>query len=191
MKMIIATNNAHKVIEFKRILEPLGYQVISLKEAGISIEVEETGETFAENATLKANAVYHLARMPVIADDSGLCVEALDGAPGVYSARYGGEGLDDQGRNLLLLKNMEGITNRKAKFVCAIVLVQENGEVQAFLGESPGEIGFEERGEYRFGYDPVFVVNGQTFAEMPPEEKDRLSHRGRASELLLEYLNNK
>ena len=188
MEIILATNNAHKVAEFKRMLEPMGHTVTTQRERGIAIEVEETGTTFAENAFLKANAIHELTGLAVIADDSGLCVDALSGDPGVYSARYGGEGLDDHGRNLLLLKNMEGVTERGGRFVCAIVYIDPQGEAHTFEGVCEGTIGFGERGANGFGYDPLFMVGDRSFSELSAEEKDAISHRGRANRLFCDYL---
>lgn len=182
MKLIAATNNAHKVIEFKRILEPLGYTVLSQKEAGIHIEVEETGETFEENAYLKAKSVYEASGLPTVADDSGIAVDALNGAPGVYSARYGGPALDDVGRYEKLLAEMENVpdSNRTARFVCAISLILSNEKVYSFTGVCEGKIGYAPRGENGFGYDPIFMVGDKSTAELSPAEKDKISHRGQA-----------
>lgn len=188
MEIILATNNAHKVGEYRRILEPLGFTVFSQREKGAVLEPEEDGTTFAENALIKAKALYDFLKLPVIADDSGLCVEALGGAPGIYSARYGGEGLDDRGRNRLLLQNMEGKTDRRAAFVCAIAYIDAAGESHLFEGRCEGEIAFAERGDNAFGYDPVFLVGNKTFAELDGEKKDAVSHRGRASRKLAAYL---
>lgn len=182
MKLIAATNNTHKVIEFKRILEPLGYTVLSQKEAGIHIEVEETGETFEENAYLKAKSVYEASGLPTVADDSGIVVDALNGAPGVYSARYGGPALDDVGRYEKLLAEMENVpdSNRTARFVCAISLILSNEKVYSFTGVCEGKIGYAPRGENGFGYDPIFMVGDKSTAELSPAEKDKISHRGQA-----------
>lgn len=182
MKLIAATNNTHKVIEFKRILEPLGYTVLSQKEAGIHIEVEETGETFEKNAYLKAKSVYEASGLPTVADDSGIAVDALNGAPGVYSARYGGPALDDVGRYEKLLAEMENVpdSNRTARFVCAISLILSNEKVYSFTGVCEGKIGYAPRGENGFGYDPIFMVGDKSTAELSPAEKDKISHRGQA-----------
>ena len=182
MKLIAATNNTHKVIEFKRILEPLGYTVLSQEEAGIHIEVEETGETFEENAYLKAKSVYEASGLPTVADDSGIAVDALNGAPGVYSARYGGPALDDVGRYEKLLAEMENVpdSNRTARFVCAISLILSNEKVYSFTGVCEGKIGYAPRGENGFGYDPIFMVGDKSTAELSPAEKDKISHRGQA-----------
>lgn len=181
MKIIAATKNKNKLREFGQILK--NFEIISQEEAGIDIDVEETGTTFEENSLLKARAIYEKTGIAAIADDSGLCVDALDGAPGVYSARYGTEGLDDEGRVRLLLKNMENIPKDKrgARFVCAITLVSDDAVITA-RGECEGSIAYEPRGENGFGYDPVFYVEQyeKTMAQISPEEKNAISHRGKA-----------
>ena len=188
MEIIIATGNAGKVREFKRMLEPLGYAVFSQKEKGISVDVEETGGTFAENALIKARAVWEQAHTAVIADDSGLCVDALDGRPGVYSARYAGEDATDADRNRKLLAELGGVENRSAHFTCAIAYISPEGKEQVFEGICPGKIGFEPKGSDGFGYDPLFYWEDKTFGEMSAEEKDAVSHRGRANRMLEAYL---
>ena len=188
MEIIIATGNAGKVREFKRMLEPLGYQVFSQKEKGIVLDVEETGSTFAENAMLKAKAVWKIAGLPVIADDSGLCVDALDGRPGIYSARYAGEHATDADRVEKLLSELEGKPRRTGRFVCAIAYLDKTGEARVFEGVCEGEIAYAPRGNDGFGYDPVFLVGEKTFAEMTAEEKDAVSHRGKANRLLEDFL---
>lgn len=182
MKLIAATNNAHKLVEFKRILEPLGFTVLSQKEAGIHVEAEETGTTFEENAYLKAKAVYDASGLPTVADDSGIAVDALNGAPGVYSARYGGPDLNDVDRYEKLLHEMGGVPDEKrtARFVCAISLILSSDQVFGFTGVCEGKIGYGPRGENGFGYDPIFMVGDKSTAELPPEEKDKISHRGQA-----------
>lgn len=191
MKIIAATKNKNKLREFGEILK--GFEIISQAEAGIDIDVEETGTTFEENSMLKAKAIFEMTGIPAIADDSGLCVDALGGEPGVYSARYGGEGYDDEGRVQLLLKNMKDIPDEKrtARFVCAITLVSEEGIITA-RGECEGKIAYEPKGENGFGYDPVFYVEqfGKTTAEISPEEKNSISHRGKALLLFAEKLKN-
>ncbi|MEE0867228.1 MAG: XTP/dITP diphosphatase [Clostridia bacterium] len=181
MKIIAATKNKNKLREFGEILK--GFEIISQEEAGLDIEVEETGSTFEENSMLKARAIYEASRLPAIADDSGLVVDALGGEPGVYSARYGGEGLDDKGRVELLLKNMKEVPKeeRTARFVCAITLV-DGARVITARGECEGVITYEPSGENGFGYDPVFFVQeyNKTLAEATPEEKNAISHRGKA-----------
>lgn len=188
MEIIIATGNAGKVREFKRMLEPLGYQVFSQKEKGIILDVEETGTTFAENAVLKAKAVWEKVKLPVIADDSGLCVDALDGRPGIYSARYAGEGATDADRVKKLLTELEGRENRTGRFVCAIAYIDGAGEPHVFEGVCEGTMAESPRGEDGFGYDPIFLVGEKTFAEMTAKEKDAVSHRGKANRLLEDYL---
>ena len=188
MEIIIATGNAGKVREFKRMLEPLGWTVFSQKEKGFSTAPEENGETFAENALIKARALWELCRIPVIADDSGLCVNALGGRPGVYSARYGGEGATDGEKNRKLLAELEGAADRTAYFACAIAYLDEAGREHIFEGKCPGEISPGPRGEDGFGYDPLFLCGEKTFAEMTAAEKDAVSHRGKANRLLEAYL---
>lgn len=185
MIFILASNNSKKLAEMRGILSPLGIELLSQSEAGLSIEVEENGSTFEENSRLKALGACDLVNAPCIADDSGLCVDALGGAPGVYSARYGGESCrSDKDRYELLLRNMEGVTDRRAKFVCVITCVFPNGDSIVCRGECPGEILAAPRGEGGFGYDPVFRPEGETrsMAEMDAGEKNAISHRGRALE---------
>ena len=154
------------------------------------MEVEETGTTFEENSLLKARAVMEASHLPAIADDSGLCVDCLNGAPGVYSARYGGEELDDAGRYRLLLNNMRGQMTRAAKFVSVITCCFPNGDVLTARGECPGTIAYAPMGEGGFGYDPVFFVPElkKTFAQLSAEEKNAISHRGTALKLFREQL---
>ena len=190
MKFVLATQNAGKVKEMSAILAQFDIEVISAKDAGIDLDVEETGATFAENAMLKAKAICKAANLPAIADDSGLCVDALNGGPGVYSARYGGESLDDKGRYQLLLNNMRGQTTRAAHFACAIACAFPNGKTLTAEGRCNGTIAFAPMGEGGFGYDPVFLVpeKRKTFAQMTAEEKAEISHRGRALEKFVEKL---
>ena len=157
-------------------------EVISEADAGVDVDVEETGTTFAENAALKARAVCAASGLPAIADDSGLCVDALNGAPGVYSARYGGEGLDDVGRYRLLLENMRGMTDRRCGFVSAICCAFPNGDEITAQGECRGTLAYAPRGENGFGYDPIFFIpeKKKTFAELTAQEKHEISHRGKA-----------
>ena len=179
-KFVLATHNPGKLAEMKAILSGLGVEVVSPAEAGVEVDVEETGATFAENAMLKAKAVCAAAGLPAIADDSGLCVNALNGGPGVYSARYGGEGLSDKDRYELVLKGLSGQLDRGAKFVSAICCAFPNGDVVTARGECPGLITYSPRGSGTFGYDPIFLVpeKKKTFAEMEGEEKNAISHRG-------------
>lgn len=181
MKFIMATNNAHKVIELSRILLPLGIEVVSAKDAGITLDdVEETGTTFAENAFLKANSAYKKIGMSVVADDSGLCVDALDGRPGVYSARYGGEGATDSEKNAKLLDELRNVddANRTAHFTSAICCILEDGTRIDVEGICNGKIAFEPHGNGGFGYDPIFICGDKCYAELSGEEKDAISHRG-------------
>lgn len=181
-KFVIATNNPHKVVEFKKILAPLGIECVSLKEMGIVCDAEETGTTFAENAYIKAKAVYDICKLPTVADDSGICVDALNGEPGVYSARYGGEGYDDEGRMYLLLKNMEQQEHRAAHFTSSISCVLNEETVLNAEGYIYGRLTREPRGTNGFGYDPIFLPDGYdlTTAEMEGEAKNAISHRGNA-----------
>lgn len=185
MKLVLASKNAHKLVEMRDILSQLGVEVVLESEVGVDVDVEETGATFEENAFLKARAVMEASGLPAIADDSGLCVDALNGAPGVYSARYGGEGLDDTGRYWLLLENMKGQMPRTAKFVSVITCCFPNGDVLTARGECPGTIAFAPQGKGGFGYDPVFFVPPlkKTFAQLTAEEKNAISHRGKALEV--------
>ena len=185
MKLVLASKNKKKLVEMNAILSQLGIEVCSEAEAGVDIDVEETGTTFEENSLLKARAVMEASGMPAIADDSGLCVTCLNDAPGVYSARYGGEGLDDTGRYQLLLQNMRGQTDRSAKFVSVITCCFPNGDVITARGECPGTIAFAPMGEGGFGYDPVFFVPAlkKTFSQLSAEEKNAISHRGKALEI--------
>ena len=194
MKLVLASKNAHKLVEMKDILSQLGVEVVLESEAGVDVDVEETGATFEENAYLKAHAVMEASGLPAIADDSGLCVDALGGAPGVYSARYGGPELDDAGRYKLLLENMRGQLDRRCKFVSAICCCFPNGDRVEARGECAGTLAYAPKGADGFGYDPIFFVPGlkKTFAELSPEEKNAISHRGNAlkafREKLEEYL---
>ena len=194
MKLVLASRNQKKMKEMNEILSGMGVEVCLQSDVGIDIDVEETGTTFEENSLLKAKAVMEASGLPAIADDSGLCVDALNGAPGVYSARYGGDGLDDTGRYKLLLANMPRGAARTAKFVSVITCCFPGGEVLTARGECPGTIAFAPMGEGGFGYDPVFFLPKlkKTFAQLAPEEKNAVSHRGRALEAfqakLEEYL---
>ena len=194
MKLVLASKNPKKLREMNEILSGMGVEVCLQADVGIDIDVEETGSTFEENSLLKAKAVVEASGLPAIADDSGLCVDALNGAPGVYSARYGGEGLDDAGRYRLLLSSMPMGQARTAKFVSVITCCFPNGDVLTARGECPGTIAFAPMGEGGFGYDPVFFLPKlkKTFAQLSPEEKNAISHRGRALEAfqakLEEYL---
>ena len=182
MKFVLASQNSHKLVEMQAILSAHGVEVVLQSDLGLHVEVEETGETFAENAMLKARAVMEASGLPAIADDSGVCVDALNGAPGVYSARYGGPDLDDAGRYRLLLANLRGATSRTAHFTSAIACIFPNGDTIEAEGICPGTIAFAPQGDGGFGYDPVFFLPElrKTYAQLTPEEKAAVSHRGKA-----------
>lgn len=194
MRIILASNNQNKLREMSEILLPLGCEVISQSQAGVDIEVEETGTTFEENAALKAEAFFKLTGQSVISDDSGLEVDFLGGEPGVYSARYGGEEAKGRRKELLLSK-LEGVPKEKrtARFVCVIHYIDAAGLPHSFRGECEGRISFEKQGDKGFGYDPVFIPeshygDGLTFAQISADEKNKLSHRGKALKMLAEYI---
>ena len=197
MKFILASQNRHKLVEMQSILEKHGVEVVLQSDMGLKVDVEETGTTFAENAMLKAKAVMEASGLPAIADDSGVCVDALNGAPGIYSARYGGEGLDDVQRYQLLLKNMQGAGSRTAHFTSAIACIFPNGDTLEAEGICPGTIAYAPQGDGGFGYDPVFFLPElrKTYAQLTAEEKAMVSHRGKALAVfevkLREYLKNK
>lgn len=182
MKLVLASDNKNKLREFRTLFENFGVELISKAESGFTEEVEETGETFAENARIKAEAVMRATGLAAIADDSGLCVDALNGAPGVYSARYGGEGLDDKGRYMLLLSSLRGAPTRAAHFACAVACAFPNGDTLTAEDRCDGSIAYAPLGEGGFGYDPVFLLpgTGKTFGQLTQEEKSAVSHRGRA-----------
>ena len=182
MRFVLATGNKGKIVEMQTILHALSIETVTMEALGIALEVEETGQTFLENAILKAEAVSRAAGLPAIADDSGLVVDALGGAPGVHSRRYGGGNLDDRGLCDYLLGQMADKEQRAARFVCSIVsLFPEHGQISA-TGVCEGEVLHAPRGTGGFGYDPVFAVNGtgKSMAELSQEEKNAVSHRGRA-----------
>ena len=189
-KFVLASHNPGKLKEMSEILSAFGVEVVSPGDLGITVDVEETGTTFAENAMLKAKAICEAAKLPAIADDSGLCVDALGGGPGVYSARYGGEELDDRGRYMLLLNSMRGQTTRAAHFACAIACAFPNGDTLTAEGRCDGTIAFAPMGEGGFGYDPVFFIPElkKTFGQLNAEEKSTISHRGRALKAFAEKL---
>lgn len=191
MDIVLATNNMKKLAEMQRILEPVGVNVLTAKMLGIALpEVEETGETFEENAKIKALSALQTTHMAAVADDSGLMVDYLGGAPGVYSARFSGEHGNDEKNNALLLKKLDGVPecDRGAHYVSAICCVFPDGREITVRGECYGKIGFQCDGTGGFGYDPLFVIGGKTFARYTPEEKDRVSHRGKALRLFAEKL---
>ena len=181
MKFVLASHNRGKLAEMQKILGDLGVEVVLQSDLGLELEPEETGATFAENALIKARAVMEASGLPAIADDSGLCVDWLNGAPGVYSARYGGLD-DDKARYTLLLQNMRGATDRAAHFHTSVVCCFPDGKVLQADGDCHGTIAFAPRGEGGFGYDPIFNVPSlrKTFAQLTAEEKNAISHRGNA-----------
>lgn len=200
MVICAASNNAGKLKELRRILERMGHEVKSLRELGITLDPEETGTTFAENARIKAEAFCKASGLPTVADDSGLCVDALRGAPGVYSARYAGHHGDDAANNAKLLREMQNVPaeNRTARFVSVVCFLLPDGRELLVEGECPGTVAFTENGSNGFGYDPLFVPDRvglpdgttientarRSYAELADGEKDAISHRGRAMEKL-------
>ena len=191
MDFLIATHNLKKRDELQRILSPLGITVLTADEAGVDLtDVEETGTTFEENALLKARSGAKEGNMPCIADDSGLCVDALDGAPGVYSARFAGEHGNDEKNIDKLLEALKDVPDEKrtAKFVCAVTCVFPDGKVIRTRGECHGVIAHERIGHGGFGYDPVFLCGEKSFGELTSEEKDAVSHRGKALRMLVQEL---
>ncbi len=190
MKLIIASNNAHKLTEMKAILSPFFDDVQSMREAGIEHETVEDGTTFMENAVKKARELAEISGHAAIADDSGICVDALDGAPGIYSARFSGVHGDDKANNRLLLQKLQGVENRAAHYTCAIALCWPDGKMLTAEDYFYGEIGQEEKGTNGFGYDPLFFLPeyGCTSAQISPEEKNRISHRGKALRKLVKLL---
>ena len=191
MKIIIATHNKHKLQEMSRILSPMGYEVVTDLDLGIELsDAEENGETFLDNARIKAQSGCKESGLPCIADDSGLCVDALNGAPGVYSARYSGVHGDDDGNNKKLLSELQGVPTEKrtAHFACAICVSFPDGSEVTATGKCEGYIGYEKKGTNGFGYDPLFMVGDRSLAEMTAEEKDAISHRGNALKELQKIL---
>ena len=191
MDFILATNNMKKLAEMQRILSPLGINVVTAKMLGVTLEdVEEDGETFEDNAKLKARAACKEMNMPAIADDSGLCVDYLNGAPGIFSARFAGEHGNDEKNNDLLLEKLDGVPleKRTAHYVCAICCTFPDGREIVVRGECNGVIGFERDGNEGFGYDPLFLVDGKAFGRYTAEEKDKISHIGNALSLLTKEL---
>ncbi|MBR6207605.1 MAG: RdgB/HAM1 family non-canonical purine NTP pyrophosphatase [Oscillospiraceae bacterium] len=189
MKLILASNNAHKLREFRELFRTLNVELLSQGEAGIHVDPEETGETFAENAFIKAEAVMKASGLPAIADDSGLCVDALGGAPGVHSARYTGNHNDsDVDRYEKVLREMRGVTDRSARFVCSLCCVFPNGDTLRTEAAMEGVILDGPRGENGFGYDPIFQALGydRSNSELSMEEKNAISHRGKALQKMKE-----
>lgn len=193
-KLIFATGNAGKMKEIRMIMKDTGFQVLSMKEAGVSLDIEENGSTYEENALIKARAVAAELGELVLADDSGLEIDYLGKEPGVQSARYMGEDTSYRIKNASLIQRLEGVPDeaRTARFVCAIAAVFPDGRELTTRATIEGRIGYEEKGSNGFGYDPIFYVPefGKTTAELTEEEKNRVSHRGKALELMKEELNN-
>ena len=190
MKIVLASNNQNKLCEIKEILQPRGFEVLSLNDCNINVDIEENGTTFEENATIKAKAIYEMTKLPCIADDSGLEVAYLHREPGVYSHRYAGENATDHDRCMKILSQLENvpIELREAWFVCAICYINADGEIKTVRGTVEGYIGFEEKGENGFGYDPIFMYGGKSFAELSAEEKNSISHRSNALKKLIEII---
>lgn len=203
MDFILATNNMKKLAEMQRILSPLGINVVTAKMLGIELpEVVEDGDTFEANAKIKAQSACKVTGLPAIADDSGLCVDYLGGYPGIYSARFANieihgdecvdneKNADDEDNNNLLLEKLQGVaeSDRTAYYVCAISCVFPDGKEISVRGECHGIIGFERDGNAGFGYDPLFIINGKSFGKYEGEEKDKISHRGKALRSLAEEL---
>lgn len=190
MKLAIATNNQHKLQEIRAILGDSFEELLSLKDLGIDVDVEETGTTLEENALIKARAILALSGIATLADDTGLMVDALNGAPGVYSARYAGEEHNDAKNRALLLKNLDGVKDRSAHFATVIALCYPDGKTLTASGRVNGEILLSEHGTEGFGYDSLFFSTelGKTFAEATQAEKNSVSHRGRALRAMLELV---
>lgn len=191
MKVILASNNNGKIKEFKEILSQFNIEVLSLKDIGFNAEIEESGQTFFDNALIKAKTIFDIYQTPVISDDSGLCIHALDDAPGVYSARYGGLETADE-RNNLVLKQLENQTDRRAYFHCSIIFYIRDDKYEHFEGRVFGNIEYSKKGDGGFGYDVIFIPNGyqQTFGELPNEIKNKISHRANALKSFMKYLEN-
>lgn len=191
-KFIVATKNRGKLKEIKEILAKFPFEVLSMSDEGIEIDIEESGATFKENALIKAREVHNMTGEMVMADDSGLEVDYLDGAPGVYSARFAGEQSSDEEKNKKLLELLKDVPyeDRKARFVCVIAIILSNGEEFVVKGICEGYIGFKPEGKNGFGYDPLFIIPefNMTTAQMKPEEKHKISHRGKALRLMAEQL---
>lgn len=193
-RLVIASDNAGKIREFRKLLEPFGFEVISMREAGFSGEIIEDGDTFEENAHIKARAVFEATGLPTMADDSGLEIDFLDGAPGVYSARYAGEGASDKERCEKVLSEMHGVARelRDARFVCTIYFIYAEDDEYSVRGEVCGYIGDKPTGKNGFGYDPIFMLNDdESMATIGDEEKNGISHRAMAFKKLSEILKEK
>ena len=193
-RLIIASNNAGKIREFRELLRPFGFEVVSMRDAGFTDEIIEDGDTFEENAHIKARAVWEATKTPTIADDSGLEIDFLDGAPGVYSARYAGEGADDKARCQKVLDEMHGVARelRDARFVCSIYFIYAEDDEYSVNGEVRGYIGEKPQGKNGFGYDPIFMLNDDdSMATIGDEEKNKISHRANAFGQLSKILEEK
>ena len=194
-RIVFATGNAGKMREIRMIMEDMGMEILSMKEIGINPDIVEDGTTFTENAIIKAKAVAALTDAIVLADDSGLEIDALNKEPGIYSARYMGEDTSYRLKNANLIERLEGVPDEKrtARFVCAIAAVLPNGELLTTLGTVEGRIGYEEKGANGFGYDPIFFLPefGCTSAELTDEQKNEISHRGKALQAMKELLQEK
>lgn len=193
-RLVIASDNKGKIREFHKLLEPYGFEVISMREAGFSGEIVEDGETFEENAHIKARTVFEATGLPTMADDSGLEIDFLDGAPGVYSARYAGEGASDKERCKKVLDEMHGVARelRDARFVCTIYFIYAEDDEYSVRGEVCGYIGDKPVGRNGFGYDPIFMLNDDdSMATISDEEKNEISHRAMAFKKLSEILKEK
>ncbi len=193
-RLIIASNNAGKIREFKELLSPFGFEVVSMRDAGFDGDIVEDGDTFEENAHIKARAVWEATKTPTIADDSGLEIDFLDGAPGVYSARYAGEGASDRERCQKVLDEMHGVARelRDARFVCSIYFIYAEDDEYSVRGEVGGYIGEKPKGKNGFGYDPIFMLNDdESMATIGEEEKNKISHRANAFGQLSKILEEK
>ena len=192
--LLLATNNPHKVAELQRLLGELPYRIVTPAEVGLALEVVEDGATYAENATLKARVFAQASRMLSMADDSGIEVDALDGRPGIYSARYGGPEASNKDRVELLLRELHDMPRerRGCRYVALIALAGPDGRLESFEGVCEGMVAWKPEGPNGFGYDPIFYspAHGMTVAQMPPELKDRISHRGQAARLAAGFLRN-
>ena len=192
MDLIVASNNSGKIKEYKSMLKPFGFNVYSMSEKGVYTDIDETGTTFEENAHIKAKEIYDMLKTYVISDDSGLEVEALDNAPGIFSARY--KGIPTEGeRRKEILKELDGKKNRNARFVCCICFIDKDGNEHMFKGLWNGRISLEEKGSEGFGYDPIFIPKGKrkTTSELGMEYKNKNSHRAIASKMLIDFLKEK
>jgi len=191
-KLLVATRNRGKLAEYEAMLAAHGFQLLTLDDVDIDLDIDETGETFEENALLKAKGYSELSRLLTLADDSGLEVDALGGAPGVHSARYGGEGLNDTDRYYRVLREMTDVPpdERTARFRCVIALCTPQGETFTAHGTLEGSIAFEPAGNFGFGYDPIFYVMGlrSTLGQVDPERKNRISHRANALKSMMPSL---